>query len=98
MPAYPLMCYAKACRRAANYKIASAWSDGVTRELKTYSLACGACLPALFADARARRVLCRTSAGETHAEPAIFLLARGRRDRELLRFDTPPPPEGTPPS
>ena len=39
------MCYAAGCPNRAEFKIAARWSDGITTELKTYYLACPACLP-----------------------------------------------------
>jgi hypothetical protein len=85
MPAYRLDCYAKACPREATYKIAAAWSDGVTRELKTYSLACEQCLPELYRAAVAKKSACRLAAGETLGDPQVFEVRRGARDRELVR-------------
>jgi len=83
--AYPVLCYANDCSREAVYKIAARWSDGVTSELKTYSLACGECVSALFRSAQARKTACRLAAGETLGEPEVFEMTRGRRDRELVR-------------
>ena len=51
MPPYPVLCYAPGCTRPAAFKVAARWSDGVTGELKTYSLACPDCLAKLFAAA-----------------------------------------------
>ena len=85
MPPYTILCYTRGCGRPALYKIAARWSDGVTRELKTYSLACPACLFGLFADAGERQRACRLASGETLDAPAVYELARGTRDRELVR-------------
>ena len=85
MPPYPVMCYARGCPREAVYKIAAGWSDGVTRELKTYYLACPECLPALFRSAVEKKAACRLSAGETLGDPQVFEMRRGIRDRELVR-------------
>ena len=85
LPPYPILCFARGCPREAVYKIAARWSDGVTSELKTYSLACGECVSELFRDARARKDACRLAAGETLGEPEVFEMTRGRRDRELVR-------------
>ena len=85
MPAYPVGCEAPGCGAAAAFKVAARWSDGQTRELKTYALACPACLPGLLAAARAKRAACRLAPGETLDPPAVFALVRGSRDRELLR-------------
>ena len=85
LPPYPVLCYADNCSNEAVYKIAAQWSDGVTSELKTYSLACAPCVSALFRDARARKAACRLAAGETLGEPEVFEMTRGRRDRDLVR-------------
>ena len=45
MPPYAVLCYRPGCDRPAAYKVAARWSDGVTEELKTYSLCCAECLP-----------------------------------------------------
>ena len=82
---YPVLCYAAGCSAPAEYKVAARWSDGVTNELKTYSLACPACLPKLFAEAVARRAACRLAPGETLEAPGVYELARGLRDRTLTR-------------
>lgn len=84
-PRYPLVCYHPACGTTALYKIASRWSDGVTRELKTYSLTCEGCLEAQFRRARAKQAACRLAAGETLEVPGIYVLARGQRDQQLAR-------------
>ncbi|HEX3146552.1 MAG TPA: hypothetical protein VHR66_00525 [Gemmataceae bacterium] len=84
-PPYRVLCYAKDCENDAIFKIAARWSDGVTSELKTYSLACSKCVPVLFQDARIRKSACRLAAGESLGDPQVFEMIRGRRDRELLR-------------
>src|SRR5580692_7844734 len=85
MPPYPVICYAPGCTGEALYKVAARWSDGITAELKTYSLACANCLPALYRKARLKRDNCRRAEGETLNVPEIYLLARGERDRQLSR-------------
>jgi len=85
MPPYRVMCYAKGCPREAVYKIAARWSDGVTSELKTYSLACAECLPDLYGTATVKKAACRLAAGETLGDPEVFEMTRGRRDKELVR-------------
>ena len=44
MPPYTIHC--QACGAKASLKVASHWSDGETRELKTYSIVCDRCLDA----------------------------------------------------
>src|SRR5258708_4891456 len=85
MHPYPVMCYTPGCPHPAAFKIAARWSDGITDELKTYSLSCRECLPALFASARAKRAKCRLAPGETLEEPGIYELHRGGRDKVLKR-------------
>jgi hypothetical protein len=85
LPPYPVLCYALGCTRGAEYKIAARWSDGVTRELKTYFLACPACLSELYRTAKVKKTACRLAAGESLGEPEVFEMTRGSRDRELVR-------------
>lgn len=75
--AYPVTCHAPGCTAPARYKIAAAWSDGLTRELKTYSLACEACLAAEFAKAVPRRDACRLADGETLGPPEVLAYPGG---------------------
>jgi hypothetical protein len=83
MTSYSVCCYR--CGEPAVYKIAAEWSDGVTRELKTYGIVCEACLEFWFRQSRERQAACRLTPGETLGGPGIYVLARGRRDRELIR-------------
>ncbi|MDB5307912.1 MAG: hypothetical protein JWO38_2114 [Gemmataceae bacterium] len=85
MPPYPVLCYAPGCPGPAAFKVAARWSDGLTHELKTYSLACPDCLGPLFAGARAKRAACRLAPGETLDEAGIYELNRGGRDKTLKR-------------
>jgi hypothetical protein len=85
MPPFPVLCYARGCTREALFKIAARWSDGVTRELKTYFLACPECLPDLYRTARIKKAACRLAIGETLGDPEVFEMRRGARDRELVR-------------
>jgi hypothetical protein len=85
MPPYPVLCYRPGCGRPAAYKIAARWSDGVTQELKTYALTCPDCLTDWLRHGRARQAACRLAPGETLEPPGVYELARGRRDRGLVR-------------
>lgn len=89
MSSYPVLCYAPGCGRPAAFKIAARWSDGLTQELKTYSLACPACADGLLARAVAKQAACRLAPGESMDVAGVFALARGARDRELVRRDPP---------
>ena len=85
MSPYPVRCYAAGCPRAAAFKIAARWSDGVTDELKTYYLACPDCAAALFAAAGVKRAACRLAPEEVLDAPGVYELTRGGRDRALKR-------------
>ncbi len=85
MPSYPIRCYTGGCPELAVYKIAARWSDGVTQELKTYALACSACLPEAFRRSCVKQAACRLAPGETLESPGIYELVRGRRDPQLVR-------------
>jgi hypothetical protein len=80
---YPVHCYS--CPAPAAFKIAAEWSDGQTRELKTYALACTACLTASFAIAKAKQAQCRLLPGETLTTPHVYAMRRGSRDLQLER-------------
>lgn len=86
MPPYPIRCYTRDCAQLAEYKIASRWSDGVTSELKTYSLCCERCLPVAYADSTRRQAACRLAPGESVERPGIYQLNRGSRDVRLKRL------------
>jgi hypothetical protein len=86
MPPYPVLCYTQDCGQPAAFKIAARWSDGVTRELKTYGLACEACLPAWFRRARERHAACRRASGESLDLPGIYRMLHGERDQHLERL------------
>jgi hypothetical protein len=74
------------CQEPAAYKIAAEWSDGTTKELKTYGLACENHLQFLFRQSRDRQRGYRLGEGETLSATAIFRIEHGRRDRELVRM------------
>jgi hypothetical protein len=84
---YVICCYGKDCALEAVYKIASRWSDGVTGELKTYSLCCEACLAECFGQSRRKQALCRLAPGEALDPPSIFVIRKGAHDCELIRSE-----------
>jgi hypothetical protein len=86
MPPYPISCYRKDCGKLAEYKIAAQWSDGITKELKTYGLTCADCLAACFAASLRKQAACRLAPNETLDLPGIYALKRGIRDVELIRL------------
>jgi len=86
MPPYPIRCLSKDCQKLAEYKIASRWSDGVTSELKTYSLCCDDCLAQAYRDSKRRLAACRMTSAESVEPPGIYQLDRGSRDKQLQRL------------
>lgn len=95
MPPYRVMCHSRDCPSEADFKIAARWSDGVTRELKTYFLACGRCLPGLYAKSLVKKRACRLTPGESIGDPEVFELIRGQRDVELVRREELERPEAS---
>ena len=83
---YIIRCYSPGCPHEAVYKVASRWSDGITSELKTYSLCCGECLPERFGISLQKQAACRTATGEVLEPPGIYLLSHGQRDQKLRRL------------
>jgi hypothetical protein len=86
MSPYPIRCYTPGCDRLAVYKIAARWTDGLTHELKTYSLCCAECLPQAFSRGRAKQAACRLAPGEVLESPGIYRMERGQRDQKLHRL------------
>ncbi|MFO0807040.1 MAG: hypothetical protein U0746_00280 [Gemmataceae bacterium] len=86
MPPYPIRCYTEGCNRRAVFKIAARWTDGVTWELKTYGLACEACLAKWYRNALERQAACRLVSGEKLDTPGIYTVTRGARDQQLERL------------
>jgi len=80
-------CSAVGCNQAAVYKIAATWSDGTSRELKTYGLACEAHRVSQLHVARLRHAGLRLSEGETVGPVELYLLLSGCRDAQLSRLD-----------
>ncbi len=83
---YQIQCCSAGCTNEAAFKVAARWSDGLTGELKTYSLCCESCLPAEFRASRRKQAACRLAAGESLEVPGIYQLVRGQRDRDLQRL------------
>jgi hypothetical protein len=83
---YPIRCYTQGCPHEAAYKVASRWSDGITSELKTYSLCCAECLSGRFHASVQKQAACRIASGEILEAPGIYLLTRGQRDQQLQRL------------
>lgn len=84
---YVIRCTTRDCPRAAVYKIAAQWSDGLISELKTYALCCAECARERFAEARVKQAACRLTPGESLEAPGIYELKPGERDRGLRRVE-----------
>ncbi len=83
MPHYHVNC--ARCGQPATLKVASQWSDGDTRELKTYAIVCAGCLIPALASARERHLQCRVLPGETVGAPGVWELATGKPSTSLVR-------------
>lgn len=81
---YTALCSAAGCSAPAVYKLAAAWSDGTSRELKNYGLSCEAHRASLLAAARRRHDALEVSEGETVGPVELYVLSPGLRDRELV--------------
>ena len=73
-------------RAPAKYKIAAQWSLGEHSELKTYGLACDACLAQVYAAACDKRAACELAEGETLEAPGVYRYETGKRDAGLQRL------------
>jgi hypothetical protein len=82
---YQPSCTRTDCNRPAVYKIAAAWSDGTSKELKTYGLACESHRDELLAEARSKQRTLRLAEGETVGPIGVYQLLPGVRDAELSR-------------
>jgi hypothetical protein len=72
MRTYPVMCQTRGCVAPATRKVASAWSDGQTTELKTYALCCDSCLAEWYERAIDSWRTCRLTVGERLDRPGIY--------------------------
>jgi hypothetical protein len=79
-------CSAPGCDHPAIYKIAAAWSDGTSRELKNYGLVCEAHRDALLILARSHHQGLKLSDGESVGPVELYVLRTGCRDVELTRL------------
>lgn len=83
---YPVLCYEPGCTQAAEYKIAAQWSDGLTRELKTYGLTCAGHLRAWYVKSLQKQAACPRAEDETLEPPGIYRLNAQRADKQLERL------------
>jgi hypothetical protein len=82
---YRPRCSAPSCDRPALYKIAAIWSDGTSRELKNYGLACEDHRDLQLKAAQARLRSLRLSDAESVGPVELYLLRTGCRDVDLAR-------------
>jgi hypothetical protein len=83
-------CSEPKCDRPAEFKVGAVWSDGTSRELKNYGLACEDHRHSQLERARKHRDGLRLADGESVGPVALFVLEAGRRDTELALADAAP--------
>ncbi len=84
---YRPKCSAPGCDQPARFKVGAAWSDGTSRELKNYGLACEAHRQAQLERAERNRAGLRLAEGETVGPITVFVLEPGRRDTQLAQAE-----------
>lgn len=82
---YQPRCSVAGCENRASYKVGAVWTDGTSRELKNYGLACDEHRAELLERARASRASIKTAEGETVGPVELYQLISGRRDSQLPR-------------
>ena len=87
---YVPRCSSAGCDRAAGYKVAALWSNGTSRELKNYGLACEEHQHAQLERARRHCAILLPAEGESIGEIGLYALRPGHRDHELQRLPDPP--------
>lgn len=88
---YRPVCSAIGCLDPAVFKIAAEWSDGTSRELKNYGLACEQHHRHLLKRARENHSALKRSDGETVGDVELYRLQSGFRDAQLPRIDRSSP-------
>jgi hypothetical protein len=90
---YQPICSSERCEGTALYKVAAPWSDGTSRELKNYGLACSDHRETLLVRASLHRRDLALAEGETIGPVGLYPLVNGCRDAELARLpdDAPAP-------
>lgn len=83
---YQPKCSAAKCDQPAAYKVAAPWSNGTSRELKNYGLACEAHRDSQLALAQLHRQGLKLAEGETVGEVGLYQLVAGKRDVDLPRL------------
>jgi hypothetical protein len=80
---YRPMCSEAGCDQPAVFKIAAVWSDGTSRELKNYGLACSAHCGAQSARAKRHRDVLKLQDWETVGDVRLYRFDPDRRDIDL---------------
>lgn len=83
---YTMSCSAPGCPDPVRYKLAAVWTDGTSRELKTYGLACEAHRESLREAAEGRRRGLILADGEQIEPVGVYRLTPGTRDVSLERL------------
>lgn len=83
---YQPTCSVPKCGQPAVYKVAAPWSNGTSRELKNYGLACEAHRDTQLAQAHQHRQGLKVAEGEVVGPVGLYQLAPGKRDVELTRL------------
>jgi hypothetical protein len=83
---YKPTCSASNCDKPAVYKLAAAWSNGTSRELKNYGLTCEEHREAQLGLAQQHRKDLKLHEGESVGQVGVYQLVEGRRDAELPRL------------
>jgi hypothetical protein len=87
---YQPTCSSPRCGKPALFKIAAPWSNGTSRELKSYGLACEDHRDSQLALAKIHGKGITLAEGETLGDVGLYRLDLGRRDLELVRFPDHP--------
>jgi hypothetical protein len=83
---YEPRCSTPGCDQPAVFKVAAPWSNGTSRELKNYGLACRAHREDQLARAREHRRDLALAEGETVGDVSLYQLLPGVRDTELSKL------------
>ncbi len=83
---YQPICSAPDCPKPALFKVAAPWSNGTSRELKNYGLACEDHRESQLALAQLHRKGLILADGETVGQVGLYQLVPGKRDVELPRL------------
>lgn len=83
---YTPRCSAPGCDQPAVYKVGASWSDGKSRELKNYGLACEAHRGSQLTRGQIHRQGLVLADGETVGQVGLFELRPKTRDSALPRM------------